>query len=105
MSETLTCTCIKPLVINGQRLSVGDEINLVESQARPLQNGGFVTLDIAAGELIRELLQEDSEAEVDIDISEGEVAEVVTENERSEQRSDVLPRQPNPTQIGYEAGD
>ena len=68
MSETKSCTCIKPLVIEGRRLSIGDPIELLESQARPLQHGVFITLDTAGGDLIRELVREEDEAEVDIDL-------------------------------------
>ena len=105
MSETKACTCIKPLVIEGRRLSIGDPIELLESQARPLQHGGFITLDTAAGELIRELVREEDETEVDIDLPDSEGPESVTNNSSSESRSAAQPRQATPTQVGFEIGD
>lgn len=102
MPETKRCTCIKPIVISGQRLSIGEQIDLVENQYRPLQNGGFVTLDDAAGELIRDLIREDDEPDADIDVLE---AEDVSAEPVSEIYSTTPASTHKPQPVGYELGD
>ena len=94
MPETKRCTCIKPLVINGQRLSVGEQIDLIEHQYRPLQHGGFLTLDDAAGEVIRTLIRDDDTAELTIDAGTEDEVSPNTADQHSQDKA-----------IGYERGD
>ena len=49
---------IKPTTHSRKKVSYGDELDLTESQARPLRNGGFVSPDKAAAKRIAELVKE-----------------------------------------------
>ena len=49
---------IKPTTHSRKKVSYGDELDLTESQARPLRNGGFVSPDKAAAQRIAELVKE-----------------------------------------------
>lgn len=58
MAETKKYYVIKPTTHARKKVSVGDALDLSESQARPLRNGGFITVEKCVAELIVELVKE-----------------------------------------------
>ena len=55
---TTTYYVIKTTIHARKKVTLGDQLSLTESQARPLRNGGFVTPDKAAADRIAELVKE-----------------------------------------------
>lgn len=55
---------IKPTMFERKKVDIGDELELTHSQARPLQNGGFITADKNAVECIKGLLQQNKDLKV-----------------------------------------
>jgi hypothetical protein len=58
---TATYYVIKPTTHARKKVTVGDQLSLTQSQARPLRNGGFITPDKAAADRIAELVKENTE--------------------------------------------
>jgi hypothetical protein len=58
---TATYYVIKPTTHSRKKVTLGDQISLTESQARPLCNGGFITPDKAAADRIAELVKENTQ--------------------------------------------
>lgn len=58
---TATYYVIKPTTHDRKKVTLGDQLSLTESQARPLRNGGFITPDKAAADRIAELVKENTE--------------------------------------------
>ena len=58
---TATYYVIKPTTHVRKKVTLGDQLSLTESQARPLRNGGFITPDKAAADRIAELVKENVE--------------------------------------------
>ena len=58
MAETKKYYVIKPTTHARKKVSVGDVLELTESQARPMRNGGFVTVEKAVAERVIELVKE-----------------------------------------------
>ena len=58
MAETKKYYVIKPTTHARKKVNVGDELDLSESQARPLRNGGFITVEKSVAELVVELVKE-----------------------------------------------
>ncbi|KZZ75106.1 hypothetical protein A3766_00405 [Oleiphilus sp. HI0132] len=58
---TATYYVIKPTTHARKKVTLGDQLSLTESQARPLRNGGFITPDKAAADRISELVKENTE--------------------------------------------
>ena len=58
MAETKKYYVIKPTTHARKKVSVGDVLDLSESQARPLRNGGFITVEKCVAELVVELVKE-----------------------------------------------
>ena len=56
--ETRIYYVIKPTTHNRKKVTYSDLLELTESQARPLRNGGFITRDKAAADRIGELMVE-----------------------------------------------
>ena len=56
--ETKTYYVIKPSVHHRKKVTYGDVLELVESQARPLRHGGFISSDKSAAMRIGELVIE-----------------------------------------------
>lgn len=56
--ETRIYYVIKPTTHNRKKFTYSDLLELTESQARPLRNGGFVTRDKSAADRIGELMVE-----------------------------------------------
>ena len=58
MAETKKYYVIKPTTHARKKVSVGDVLDLSESQARPMRNGGFITVQKSVAELVVELVKE-----------------------------------------------
>ena len=58
MAETKKYYVIKPTTHARKKVSVGDVLDLSESQARPMRNGGFVTVEKSVAERVVELVKE-----------------------------------------------
>jgi hypothetical protein len=58
MAETKKYYVIKPTTRARKKVSVGDVLDLSESQARPLRNGGFITVEKCVAEIVVELVKE-----------------------------------------------
>ena len=58
MAETKKYYVIKPTTHARKKVSVGDVLELTESQARPMRNGGFVTVEKTVAERVVELVKE-----------------------------------------------
>ena len=58
MAETKKYYVIKPTTHARKKVSVGDVLELTESQARPMRNGGFITVEKSVAELVVELVKE-----------------------------------------------
>jgi hypothetical protein len=58
--ETQSYFVIKPTTHNRKKVMYGDELQLTESQARPLRHGGFISPDKSAADRIGELVIENT---------------------------------------------
>ena len=58
MAETKKYYVIKPTTHARKKVSVGDVLDLSESQARPMRNGGFVNVEKSVAERVVELVKE-----------------------------------------------
>ena len=58
MAETKKYYVIKPTTHARKKVCVGDVLELSESQARPMRNGGFITVEKSVAELVVELVKE-----------------------------------------------
>ena len=58
MAETKKYYVIKPTTHARKKVNVGDVLDLSESQARPMRNGGFVTVEKSVAERVVELVKE-----------------------------------------------
>jgi hypothetical protein len=59
-TNTQSYFVIKPTTHNRKKVTYGDELQLTESQARPLRHGGFISPDKSAADRIGELIIENS---------------------------------------------
>jgi len=58
MSETTKYFVIRATTHARKKVSVGDVLELTESQARPLRNGGFITVEKGVADRVVELVKE-----------------------------------------------
>ncbi len=106
-------TCIRPTVIQQAKITVGDEVELFESQARPLKNGGFITFDEDAAKCIQKLVKGDSEPDMNAEVEMPEVSEAIeavneitsSENDTRDQTVSSSAFLLQNKAVGYETGD
>lgn len=74
---------IKPTTHNRKKVTYGDELQLTESQARPLRHGGFISPDKAAADRIGELVIERSvlKAKLDAELTKDKVTKTGAKGE------------------------
>lgn len=115
-------TCIKTTVIQGKKITIGDESPpLVMSQARPLQNGGFITFDEDAAQCIRHLTNKQTEVQTEVQtdapentgalnseltpVADSEAVESKTGSHSDDQSSHEGPLSTSSVSVGFEKGD
>ncbi len=97
-----TYTVIKATRIGSEKKEIGDEVELVMSQARPLQHGGFITFDKEAGAAIRKLIKAESEDDEQAIVdSVSSVTETDSESNKTNEQIDQTRR----SAIRQERGD
>lgn len=94
--ETKKYTCIKATTMRHKKITIGEEVELTDEQARPLQHGGFITFDEEAAKCIRRLAGIDESVSDDVGNKDASI-ETAVKSESS--------RQVYSTSTGFEKGD